>query len=212
MLRTSLSLSVPSRDGECVLIIENLTRQQKRIISHCPSSLRCWNDWRNTPISVSSMGILVITKFPSIRMIKAKLHSDAHMERMHTEECRSGCAMHPPHSKDAWCPFSRKWLRRSWKVSVTPQCYGCINHVHSISIIISSKHIMIIIYLEPCHSMQKYDLNCLNRLPMLMFEWTMLVFVLNALVISLSMLNLTLGTMFMLVTSPKYAFKSYLWK
>jgi len=45
---------------------------------------------------------------------------------------------------------------------------------------------------------------------MLMFEWTKLVFVLNALVISLSMLNLTLGTMFMLVTSPKYAFKSYL--
>ena len=37
---------------------------------------------------------------------------------------------------------------------VTPQCYGCINHVHSISIIIYSKHIMIIIYLEPCHFMQ----------------------------------------------------------
>ena len=31
----------------------------------------------------------------------------------------------------------------------------------------------------------------------------MLVFVLYALVISLSMLNLTLGTMFMLITSPK---------
>ena len=29
---------------------------------------------------------------------------------------------------------------------VTPQCYGCINHVHSMSIIIYSKHIMIIIY------------------------------------------------------------------
>jgi len=43
---------------------------------------------------------------------------------------------------------------------VTPQCYGCINHVHSMSIIIYSKYIMIIIYLEPCHSMQMCDLNC----------------------------------------------------
>jgi len=56
------------------------------------------------------------------------------------------------------------------KVIVTPQCYGCINHVHSISIIIYSKHIMIIIYLEPCHSMQNCALNCLNGIPMLMFE------------------------------------------
>ena len=40
--------------------------------------------------------------------IKAKLCSHAHMERMQTEECRSGCAMHLPHSKDACCPFSRK--------------------------------------------------------------------------------------------------------
>jgi len=54
--------------------------------------------------------------------------------------------------------------------TVTPQCYGCIDHVHSMSIIIYSKHIMIIIYREPCHSMQNCDLNCLNRLPMLMFE------------------------------------------
>jgi hypothetical protein len=50
------------------------------------------------------------------------------------------------------------------------QCYGCIDHVHSMSIIIHSKHIMIIIYLEPCHSLQNCVLNCLNRLPMLMFE------------------------------------------
>ena len=70
-------------------------------------------------------------------------------------------------------------FRRSWgQHTVTPQCYGCINHMHNMSIIFYSKHIMIIIYLEPCHSMQKCDLNCLNRLPMLMFEWTMLVFVL----------------------------------
>jgi hypothetical protein len=54
--------------------------------------------------------------------------------------------------------------------TVTPQCYGCIDHVHSMSIIIYSKHIMIIIYLEACHSMQNCDLNCLNRPPMLMFE------------------------------------------
>ena len=56
-----------------------------------------------------------------------------------------------------------KWI-------ITPQCYGCINLVHSMSIIIYSKHIMIIIYLESCHSMQKCVLNCLNRLPRLMFE------------------------------------------
>ena len=59
---------------------------------------------------------------------------------------------------------------------------------------------MIIIYLGTCHPLQKCVLNCLNRLPLLMFESTMLVFVLNALVNSLSMLNLILGTMFMLVT------------
>ena len=58
----------------------------------------------------------------------------------------------------------------SSSTTVTPQCYGCINHVHSMSIIIYSKHIMIIIYLEPCHSMQICDLNCLSSLPMLMLE------------------------------------------
>jgi len=62
---------------------------------------------------------------------------------------------------------------------------------------------MIIIYLEPCHSMQKCDSSCLNRLPRLVLVYTMLVFVLYALVISLSMLNSALGTMFMLITSQK---------
>ena len=95
---------------------------------------------------------------------------------------------------------------------VTPQCYGCIDHVHSMSIIIHSKHPWSSSILSHVILCKNYDLNCLNRLLMLMFEWTMLVFVLNALVISLSMLNLALGTMFMLATFPKYAFKSYLWK
>jgi len=40
----------------------------------------------------------------------------------------------------------------------------------------------------------------------------MLVLVLYALVISLSMFNSTLGTMFMLIISPKYSLKSYLHK
>jgi len=48
----------------------------------------------------------------------------------------------------------RESIRGIGVPSVTPQCYGCIDHVHSIGIIIYSKHIMIIIYLEPCHSMQ----------------------------------------------------------
>ena len=40
-------------------------------------------------------------QIPSIPMIKAKQRSHAHMEHIHIEECRLGCAMHPPHSKDA---------------------------------------------------------------------------------------------------------------
>jgi len=54
---------------------------------------------------------------------------------------------------------------------------------------------MIIIYLGSSHFMQRCDLTCLNMLSMLMF-------VCYALVISLSMLNLTFGTMVMLITSP----------
>ena len=61
---------------------------------------------------------------------------------------------------------------------------------------------MIINYLGSCHFMQKCDLTCLNMLLMLVVDCAMLMFVFYALVISLSMLNLTFGTMFMLVTSP----------
>jgi len=57
---------------------------------------------------------------------------------------------------------------------------------------------MIINYLGSCHFMQKCDLTCSN---MLMFAYTMLMFVFYALVNSLSMLISTFGTMFMLVTS-----------
>ena len=61
---------------------------------------------------------------------------------------------------------------------------------------------MIIICLGSCQFMQKCELTCLTMLPMLVFACAMLMFVLYALVISLSMLNLTFGTMFMLITSP----------
>ena len=40
-------------------------------------------------------------------------------------------------------------------VHVTPQCYGCIKHVHSMSIIMYSKASMIIIYLGTWHPLQK---------------------------------------------------------
>ena len=61
---------------------------------------------------------------------------------------------------------------------------------------------MIIIYLGSCHFMQKCDFTCLNMLSMVMFACIMLMFGSYALVISLSMFNMTFGTMFMPVTSP----------
>jgi hypothetical protein len=61
---------------------------------------------------------------------------------------------------------------------------------------------MIINYLGSCHFMQKCDLTCLNMLPMLMIACAMPMFVFYALVSSLSVLNSTFGTIFMLVTSP----------
>ena len=63
---------------------------------------------------------------------------------------------------------------------------------------------MIIIYLGLCHFMHKYNLTCLIMPSLLMFACTMLLFVFYALVNSSSMLNSTIGTMFMLVTSPNY--------
>jgi len=57
--------------------------------------------------------------------------------------------------------------------------------------------------------MQKCDLTCLIMLPMLVFVCAMLMCVCYALVNSFSMLNSTLGTMFMLITSPNYVLKSY---
>jgi len=61
---------------------------------------------------------------------------------------------------------------------------------------------MNIICLGSCHFMQECELTCLIVFPMLVFVYAMLMFVLDELVISLSMLNSTLGTMFMLITSP----------
>jgi len=88
-------------------------------------------------------------------------------------------------------------------ILVTPQCYGCINHMHHMSIIIYSSIPRSSSTLSDVILCKKCDLSGLNRLPRLVLVCTMLVFVLYALVISLSMLNSTLGTMFMLITSPK---------
>nr|AAX95476.1 hypothetical protein [Oryza sativa Japonica Group]AAX95812.1 retrotransposon protein, putative, unclassified [Oryza sativa Japonica Group]ABA93059.1 retrotransposon protein, putative, unclassified [Oryza sativa Japonica Group] len=45
--------------------------------------------WRTIPSFVSLMGIMVITKSPSIPMIKVRPRSHAHTEHMHIEECNS---------------------------------------------------------------------------------------------------------------------------
>ncbi len=40
-------------------------------------------------------------QIPSIPTMKVRPRSRAYTKRMHIEECRSGCAMHPRHFKDA---------------------------------------------------------------------------------------------------------------
>jgi hypothetical protein len=46
-----------SLDGGCALIIKNLTRQQRNIIFHYPSLMKCWSDWQIILSSISLMGI-----------------------------------------------------------------------------------------------------------------------------------------------------------
>ena len=45
----------PSLDGGCALTTKNLTRQQRKIIFHCPSLTKYCSDWQITLSSVSLM-------------------------------------------------------------------------------------------------------------------------------------------------------------
>ena len=64
------------------MITENLTKQQRKITSHYPSSMRCWNSLQSILSFVSLMGILAIIKSRSIPMTKAKLLLLVPMELM----------------------------------------------------------------------------------------------------------------------------------
>jgi hypothetical protein len=39
--KMSISHNELSQDGECALITKNLTRQRRKITSHCPSLMKC---------------------------------------------------------------------------------------------------------------------------------------------------------------------------
>jgi hypothetical protein len=56
----------PSLGGGCVLIIKNLTKQQRKIIFRCPSLIKYWSDWQITISSTFLMGIRVVTRYRSI--------------------------------------------------------------------------------------------------------------------------------------------------
>jgi hypothetical protein len=55
--------------------------------------MKCWNGLQTTLSFVSLMVILDITKSQSTQMTKKRLPLHARMELMHTDECRSDCAM-----------------------------------------------------------------------------------------------------------------------
>ena len=94
-------LSELSLGGICALITVNLTRLQRKITSCYPSLMRCWNGLQNILSSVSLMGTPGIIKSQSTQMTKVRLLSHAHVELMHTDECRSGCAVLQLLSNDA---------------------------------------------------------------------------------------------------------------
>ena len=71
---------------------KNLTRKQRKITSHYPSSMRCWNGLQSILSFVSLMGILAIIKSRSILMTKAKLLLLVPMEHMLIAECVSDYA------------------------------------------------------------------------------------------------------------------------
>ena len=87
------SLNELSEGGVCVLTIENSTRLQRKITSRQPSLMKCWNGLQTTLSFVSLMVILDIIKSQSTQMTKTRLPLHARMELMHTDECRSDCAM-----------------------------------------------------------------------------------------------------------------------
>ena len=87
------SLNKLSLGGVCVWTIENSTRLQRNITFGYPSLMKCWNSLQTTLSSVSLMVILDITKSQSTQMTKKRLPLHARMELMHTDECRSDCAM-----------------------------------------------------------------------------------------------------------------------
>jgi hypothetical protein len=87
------SLNELSLGGVCVLTIENSTRLQRKITFRYPSLMKCWNGLQTTLSFVSLMVILDITKSQSTQMTKKRLPLHARMELMHTDECRSDCAM-----------------------------------------------------------------------------------------------------------------------
>ena len=71
--RAKIEVIEQLQDDGCALITKNLTRQQRKITSCYPSSMRCWNGLQSILSFVSLMGIMAIIKSRSILMTKAKL-------------------------------------------------------------------------------------------------------------------------------------------
>jgi hypothetical protein len=92
MRKMNSFLSALSLGGICALTTENLTRPQRKITFHYPSSMRCWDGLQITLSIVSLMGIPDIIKSQSTLTTKIRQLSHARMELMHTDECRLGCA------------------------------------------------------------------------------------------------------------------------
>jgi hypothetical protein len=70
-----------------------LNKSTKKDHSRYPSLMKCWNSLQTTLSFVSLMVILAIIKSQSTPMTKVRPLLHAHMERTHTDECRSGYAM-----------------------------------------------------------------------------------------------------------------------
>src|SRR6185312_10501276 len=101
MREMSSYLSGQSPDRECVSITGCLTRPPGKITSLFPSSMRCLNGGQNTHTFATSMDTLVIIRFLSTLMTRARLPSPAPMVHLHIGECHLVYAMHQFHSKGA---------------------------------------------------------------------------------------------------------------
>jgi hypothetical protein len=93
MRKMNSLLSALLLGGVSALTTRNLTRPQRTITFRYLSSMRCWNGLQITLSIVSLMGIPDIMKSRSTLTTKIRQLSHARMELMHTDECRSGCAM-----------------------------------------------------------------------------------------------------------------------